>query len=100
LGGYYGMAACDAFVRNEIKDFSNFLHWSVFCDALALRWDAMYSERRQDLGNWPEEFKDSMVAAGSTMLSNWDEAKICAVRFIEMSEKDQRVNTVRGSRRI
>jgi hypothetical protein len=100
LGTYYGMAACDAFVRSQIKDFSNFLHCSISFNALLLRWDGVYSELRQDLGNWPQQYWDSLKAAGPIMLSDWNEAKICAVRFIEMAEKDQRVNTVRGSRRI
>jgi hypothetical protein len=100
LGSYYDMSACDAFALKQTESFASFLRWSVALNTLVLRWDGMYSELRQDLGNWPQEFKDSMVAARPLMLSEWDEAKICAVRFIEMSEKDQRVNIVRGSRRI
>ncbi|WP_208800345.1 hypothetical protein [Xanthomonas cucurbitae] len=42
---------------------------------------------RQDLGNWPTEFADSMRAAGPAMLSWWDSAETCAQLFIEMAEK-------------
>jgi hypothetical protein len=100
LGVYLAMSACEAFARMGNTDFARFLQWSASCNSLYFRWRGMYSELRQDLGNWPHEFRDSMVAAGPTMLSNWDEAKICAVRFIEMAEKDQRINTHPQSRRV
>jgi hypothetical protein len=100
LRTYHGMVACDAFAEKDNERLAKSLNWSVCFNSLLLRWDAMYSEIRQDLSNWPQEFRDSMTAIGPVMLSKWNEAKICAVRFIEMAEKDQRVNTARGSRRI
>jgi hypothetical protein len=100
LGGYFGMAACDAFASNDLENLSKFLPWFVGFNSLYFRWNGMYSELRQDLGNWPEEFKDSITVAGPAMLSQWEKARICSVRLIEMVEKDQRVNTGRGSRRI
>jgi hypothetical protein len=100
ISNYYCVAAFDAFCREDEENFHVFLKWSIAFSAIVFRWDGMYSELRQDLGNWPREFRDSLRAAGPMILSRWDEAKICAVRFIEMAEKDQRVNVVRGSRRI
>lgn len=60
----------------------------------------MYSDMRQDLRNWPVEFSDGMKAAGPDMLSWWNTAEICAQLFIEMAEKDQRLNTLHEMRRI
>ncbi|PPU75362.1 hypothetical protein XcuCFBP2542_14685 [Xanthomonas cucurbitae] len=60
----------------------------------------MYSDMRQDLGNWPTEFTDGMAAAGPAMLSWWQSAETCAQLFIEMAEKDQRLNILHEMRRI
>ncbi|MGV1916737.1 hypothetical protein [Rhizobium sp. 22-785-1] len=60
----------------------------------------MHSEMHPDLGNWPTQFWDSMKAVGPTMVSWWDEASVCARRFLEMAEKYQRVNRSAESRRI
>jgi hypothetical protein len=100
LGTHYGMVACDAFFHLDNHQLAESLNRAVSFNLLIFRWDAMYSELRQDLGNWPQQYWDSLKVAGEVTLSNWDNAKICAVRFIEMAEKDQRINTVRGSRRV
>jgi hypothetical protein len=100
LAHYYGMAACDALVTADVINLTKYLRWSVRFNAVFFRLSGMYSDQRQDLGNWPQQYWDSLKAAGPIMLSDWNEAKICAVRFIEMAEKDQRINSVRGSRCI
>ena len=41
-----------------------------------------------------------MKAVGPVMASWWDDASICAGRFLEMAEKDQRINRSVHSRRI
>ncbi len=100
LGHYYGIAACDAYFRADLSQIAQFLQWAIALRALEFRWDGMYSEMRQDLGNWPTEFWDSMKVAGPAMVSWWDEAAICAECFLQMAEKDQRVNTLAEARRI
>jgi hypothetical protein len=100
LGHYYSIAACDAFADNNKVRLSELLPWSISLSALLLRWNGMSSELHQDLGNWPQEFRDSMIATGPLILSRWDEAEICAIRFIQMAEKDQRINTHPESRRV
>jgi hypothetical protein len=100
VGHYHGNAACDACLRADIGQSIELLQWVVALRALEFRWHGMYSALRPDLGNWPAEFRDSMKAAGPAMLSWWDEAAICAKRFLQMVEKDQRVNTLAAARRI
>jgi hypothetical protein len=100
LGNYFGIAACDAFCREDEENFHVFLKWSIAFNEIVFRWDGMYSDLRQDLGNWPREFRDSLRAASPMILSKWDEAKVCAIRFIEMAEKDERINTHPESRRV
>lgn len=100
LAHYYDVASCDAFLRGDRPMLSHTLQRAASLRALLLRWDGMYSHMRQDLGNWPRAFKDGMKAAGATMFSWWDSADICARLFIEMAEKDQRINTMREMRRI
>ncbi|KAB8173051.1 hypothetical protein FKV24_014415 [Lysobacter maris] len=100
LGHYYGMAACAAYGRQDLEDLAQLLRWAVALRALDLRHRGMFSERRPDLGNWPSEFWDSMKAAGPLMLSEWELGRICAERFIEMAEKDQRVNRPPATRMV
>lgn len=100
LGHYYGMAACAAYGRQDLEDLAQLLRWAVALRALDLRHRGMFSERRPDLGNWPSEFRDSMKAAGPLMLSEWELGRICAERFIEMAEKDERVNRPPATRMV
>ncbi|WP_349969966.1 hypothetical protein [Pseudomonas caspiana] len=100
LAHYYDVASCDAFLRGDRPMLSHALQRAASLRALMLRWDGMYSHMRQDLGNWPREFKYGMRAASPAMFSWWDRAEICARLFIEMAEKDQRINTMREMRRI
>ena len=100
LAQYYGVATCDAYFRADKTGLVKFLQWNVALRALNLRLDGMYSAMRPDLGNWPTEFWDSMKAAGPAMVSWWDEAAICAERFLQMAEKDQHVNTLAEARRV
>lgn len=100
LGHYFNVAARDAYFRANITDLTRFLQWTVALCAVPLRWNGMHSEMHPDLGNWPTQFWDSMKAVGPTMVSWWDEASVCARRFLEMAEKDQRVNRSAESRRI
>lgn len=100
LAHYYDVASCDAFLRGDRPMLSRTLQRAASLRTLLLRWDGMYSHMRQDLGNWPREFKYGMRAASPAMFSWWDRAEICARLFIEMAEKDQRINKMREMRRI
>ncbi|QDG93785.1 hypothetical protein NIBR502774_14365 (plasmid) [Rhizobium sp. NIBRBAC000502774] len=100
LGHYFNVATCDAYFRSNRADLARFLQWTIDFRALVLRWHGMHSQMHPDIGNWPTQFWDSMKAVGPVMASWWDEASICAGRFIEMAEKDQRINKFAGSRRI
>lgn len=100
VGHYCSIAACDAYFRAETDQLVKLLQWAVALRALDFRWEGMYSALRPDLGNWPTEFWDSMKAAGPAMLSWLGEAAICAERFLQMIEKDQRVNTLAEARRV
>ncbi|MCI2261480.1 hypothetical protein [Xanthomonas indica] len=100
IGHYFNVAACDAYFRSNTADLARFLQWSVALRALVFRWHGMHSEMHPDIGNWPTQFWDSMKAVGPTMLSWWEEARICSQRFLEMAEKDQRINTLPQSRRL
>ncbi|MFA0922563.1 hypothetical protein [Xanthomonas fragariae] len=100
LALYYDVTSCDAFLRSDVETLRRSLQHVVSLRALVFRWDGMYSDMRQDLGNWPAEFSDGMAAAGAAMLSWWDNAETCAQLFIEMAEKDQRLNTLHEMRRI
>ncbi|MCC7634810.1 hypothetical protein [Stenotrophomonas rhizophila] len=96
----YDVRSCDAFFRSDIETLAVFVQRAVRLRALFFRWMGMYSDMRQDLGNWPREFSDSMMAMGPSMLSWWTEGSVCAQRYIEMAEKDQRINTMPEMRRI
>ena len=100
LALFYDVASCDAFLRSDIQELTRLVQHAVHLRSLIFRWDGMYSDMRQDLGNWPTEFSDGMKAAGPCMLSWWDQAGTCAQLFIEMAEKDQAINTTPGMRRI
>jgi hypothetical protein len=100
LALYFDVASCDAFFRSDTTELSHLIQHAVQLRALVFRWDAMYSDMRQDLGNWPTEFSDSMKALGPWMLSYWDKASTCAQLYIEMTEKDQRINTMPEMRKI
>jgi hypothetical protein len=100
LALYFDVASCDAFFRSDTAELSRLIQHAVQLRALVFRWDAMYSDMRQDLGNWPKEFADSMQALGPSMLSWWDQASTCAQLYIEMAEKDQRINTMPAMRKV
>ncbi|WDM66104.1 MULTISPECIES: hypothetical protein [Xanthomonas] len=100
LALYYDVASCDAFLRSDVETLTGALQHAVQLRALLFRWNGMYSDMRQDLGNWPTEFTDGMAAAGPAMLSWWNSAETCAQLFIEMAEKDQRLNILHEMRRI
>ncbi|WP_025389779.1 hypothetical protein [Pseudomonas syringae] len=100
LAHYYDLASCNAFLRGDRPMLSHTLQRAASLRTLLLSWDGMYSHMRQDLGNWSREFKYGMRAAGAAMFSWWGRAKICARLFIEIAEKDQRINTMREMRRI
>ena len=99
-GHFNSISACDAYRRKDLADVANFLQWAVDWRALELRYRGMYSARRPDLGNWPRQFWDSMKAAGPLMLSQWELGEVCAERFLQMAEKDQRVNQPPATRRV
>lgn len=96
----YDVRSCDAFFRSDIETLTQSIQHAVQLRALFFRWMGMYSDMRQDLGNWPKEFSDSMKALGPSMLSWWDQASTCAQLYIEMAEKDQRINTMPEMRKI
>jgi len=100
LGHYFNVATCDAYFRSDTVELVRFLQWTVALRALVFRWDGMHSEMHPELGNWPTQFWDSMKAVGPTMVSWWDKASVCGQRFLEMAEKDQRINVLAQARRI
>ncbi|WP_159089663.1 hypothetical protein [Xanthomonas fragariae] len=100
LALYYDVASCDAFLRSDVEALTHSLQHVVYLRTLLFRWNGMYSDMRQDLGNWPVEFSDGMKAADPAMLSWWSTAETCAQLFIEMAEKDQRLNALHEMRRI
>ncbi|UOV07595.1 hypothetical protein MUU77_12105 [Pseudoxanthomonas sp. F37] len=100
LGHYYGIAACDAYKRKCTADLARLLRWAVAFRALDLRRSGMFSEQYPGDGDWPSEFSDSMKAASVLTLSEWALGRICVERFIQMAEKDQRVNQPPATRRI
>lgn len=100
LALFYDVQSCDAFFRSDTEALTRSVQYAVQLRALFFRWMGMYSDMRQDLGNWPKEFADSMQALGPSMLSWWDQASTCAQLYIEMAEKDQRLNTMAQMRKI
>jgi len=100
LAHYFAIATCDAFLSGDEDSAARFLNWAVGFRSLRFRMDGTFSERNPTRGNWPKEYEDSLRAAGPAMLSHWDLAAVCARRYLEMAEKDQRINTFPGSRRI
>ncbi|WP_372389044.1 hypothetical protein [Xanthomonas axonopodis] len=100
ISHFWSVAACDAYFREDLADFGQFFCWTIESRALLLRWDAVHSQMHPELGNWPQEYSDSLRAAGPTTLSDWETGKVCAQRFLEMAEKDEQLNTLPQSRRI
>ncbi|GFM81386.1 hypothetical protein PSCICN_20780 [Pseudomonas cichorii] len=100
ISHFWSVAACDAYFRADLDELACFFRWTIESRALLLRWDAVHSQMHPQLGNWPQEYKDSLRAAGPTVLSRWDTGKISAQRFLEMAEKDARLNLLPQSRRI
>jgi hypothetical protein len=100
ISHFWSVAACDAYFRADLDELACFFRWTIESRALVLRWDAVHSQLRPQLGNWPQEYSDSLRAAGPTVLSHWDTGKISAQRFLEMAEKDARLNLFPQSRRI
>ncbi|MDG6399340.1 hypothetical protein QCD79_04985 [Pseudomonas quasicaspiana] len=100
ISHFWSVAACDAYFRADLDELACFFRWTIESRALLLRWDAVHSQLRPQLGNWPQEYSDSLRAVGPTVLSQWDTGKISAQRFLEMAEKDARLNLFPQSRRI
>jgi hypothetical protein len=100
ISHFWSVAACDAYFRENLAELSQFFCWTIESRALLLRWDAVHSQMHPELGNWPQEYSDSLRAAGPTVLSDWRTGKVCAQRFLEMAEKDKQLNTLPQSRRI
>ena len=89
-----------SYFRDDFAEFAQFFCWTIESRALLLRWDAVHSQMHPERGNWPQEFSDSVRAAGPTVLSDWETGKVCTHRFLEMAEKDEHLNTLPQSRRI
>ena len=100
LSHYYGIAACDAYRRGDAEALARLLDWTVHLRALDVRRDGTFSAQYPDEGHWPAEFWDSMKAAGPVMLSQWELGATCAERFLQMAEKDQRVNQLPATRML
>ncbi len=92
ISHYWSIAACDAYFRRDLDALARFVDWTVESRSLLLRWDATHSQAHPELGNWPQEYSDSLRAAGPTAFSDWETGKICTQRFLEMAEKDARLN--------
>ncbi|MFC0156166.1 hypothetical protein ACFFJ4_22040 [Xanthomonas dyei] len=91
ISHYWSVAACDAYFRSDLAELAQFFCWTVESRALLLRWDSVHSQMHPELGNWPQEYPDSLRAAGPTVLSDWETGKICVQRFLEMAEKDEQL---------
>ncbi|PTY32036.1 hypothetical protein XAP3CFBP6996_009045 [Xanthomonas citri pv. fuscans CFBP 6996] len=100
ISHFWSVAACDAYFREDLAELAQFFCWTIESRALLLRLDAVHSQMHSELGNWPQEYSDSLRAAGPTVLSDWATGKVCAQRFLEMAEKDEQLNTLPQSRRI
>lgn len=101
FGLHAGIAACEAFSRKAIADLALHLTSAVGYSSLVLRLEATFSAMRpENAGSGrPAPFRDSMKAAGPAALGPWDEARRCAISFIEVAEKDQRLR-IPESRRL
>jgi hypothetical protein len=101
LAHHSGMAACEAYGRQDLPVLASHLNSSVDYRALVLRLEAAFSAMTPETtgGGRPAPFKDSVNAAAPAMLGRWDVAQICANGFIEIAEKDQRLR-IPGSRRL
>lgn len=88
-----GMAACEAYGREDLSSLALHLNACVAYRTLISRLDATFSAMMppDDVGGRPAAFKDSMTAAAPAMLGHWDEARICAKGLIDVAEKDQRL---------
>ncbi|MBO9748893.1 MULTISPECIES: hypothetical protein [Xanthomonas] len=100
ISHFWSVAACDAYFREDLAELARFFCWTIESRALLLRWDAVHSQMHPELGNWPQEYSDSLRAAGPSVLSDWVTGKVCTQRFLEMAEKDEQLNTLPQSRRI
>lgn len=90
IGHYYGMAACDAFGRNDLAEMGTSLSWSVAFNALLVRFRGWFHTGYPDDAGGPDEFADSQRAAGPCVISQWDVAEASARAFILIAENDQR----------
>lgn len=101
LGLHSGIAACEAYGRKALADLAFHLTSAVGYSSLTLRLEATFSAMRpENAGSGrPSPFKDSLKAAGPAMLGQWDEANRCALSFIDVAEKDQRLR-IPESRRL
>ncbi|WP_115526569.1 MULTISPECIES: hypothetical protein [Xanthomonas] len=100
INHFWSVAACDAYLRSDLAQLAQFFYWTIESNALLLRWDAVHSQMHPNLGNWPQEYSDSLRAAGPTVLSDWKTGMACAQHLLEMAEKDEQLNTLPQSRRI
>ncbi|WP_407315392.1 hypothetical protein [Pseudomonas sp. nanlin1] len=100
ISHFWSVAACDAYFRADLEELARFFRWTIESRALLLCWDGLHSQLQPQLGNWPKEYSDSLRAAGPTVLLRWDRGKVSAQRFVEMAEKDTRLNLLPESRRI
>lgn len=96
-----GMAACEAYGRQDLSGLALHLNACVGYRTLISRLDATFSAMMSpdDVGGRPTAFKDSLNAASPAILGHWDETRICAKGLIEIAEKDQRLR-IPESRRL
>lgn len=95
LGQIYGFEACDAYGKGDRDRLAQYLSWAVDFRSLNLRLAGMYSEKNpDDASGRPRRFHESLHAVTPTVLSRWPEARACAIRLIEMAEKDERLNPI------
>ncbi len=90
LGLHSSMAACEAYGRQDLSSLATHLNACVGYRSLVSRLEATFSAMTpKEAGGRPAAFKDSMKAAGPTMLGQWNKARICAKGLIDIAEKDQ-----------
>jgi hypothetical protein len=88
-----GIAACEAYSRKALADLALHLTSTIGYSSLVLRLEATFSAMRPEIagGARPVPFRDGLKAAGPAVLGQWEEAKQCAISFVEVAEKDQRL---------
>ena len=100
LGHYFEIAACDAYFRSDLIDFTRLFASTVQFRGLLLRFRGAICEMHPTLVGWPKLFQDSLSAASVVMTSDWSQGAVCAARYLHMVDQDQRLAGTSSERQI